>query len=152
MQQNITNVTYVVNSGTDAAGGSVGEDDPNWVPPPLGMPEELTVIVTGVNTFIGSHVALCFLHNNFKVRGTVFKKDDRQRLIELKKAFGDKFDLMHIVEWNLKDETRFKNLCNGVRFIVHAHDYYSDEIGYNPMHTMNDSHEAILAGALHVKA
>ena len=111
-------------------GSTASEEDPNWVPPPLGTEQEPTVLVTGVDTFIGSHVGLCFLHNNFKVRGTITAKSNFKRLAQLKKAYGDMFNFIHIVEWDCIDQKRFGNLCNGVRFIVHAHDWFADDRSY----------------------
>ena len=69
-------------------------------------------------------------------------------------AYGSDFaDMMHIVEWDLKDKKRFGNLCNGCNFIVHANDYYDDYgKGSNQSHLMNKSHRAILVGAIHVNA
>ena len=41
------------------------------VPEESAIPEGSTVLVTGVNGFIGSHIANEFLQRGFKVRGTV---------------------------------------------------------------------------------
>lgn len=61
------------------------------------------VVITGVSGYLGSHVALQFLQDGgFRVRGTVRDSTDEKKIAPLRKAFGDLFDMMTLVEANLE--------------------------------------------------
>ncbi|KAG5645118.1 hypothetical protein DXG03_006932 [Asterophora parasitica] len=54
----------------------------------------MTVLVTGVNGFVGSNVALELLKSGYKVRGTVRGSN----LESFKKAIGDKFPRLEVAQ------------------------------------------------------
>ena len=64
-----------------------------------------TVLITGISGFIGSQVCKHFLENgSFKVRGTVRDTKRAEKIEPLKKAFGELFDQLELVEADLNDE------------------------------------------------
>ena len=63
------------------------------------------VTITGVTGYIGAHVCLLFLKDgSFRVRGTVRSKANAARVEPLKKAFGELFDQLELVEADLLDD------------------------------------------------
>ena len=64
-----------------------------------------TVTITGISGYLGSHVCLQFLQSgNYNVRGTVRSKTNEARLEPLRKAFGEHFDQLELVEADLLEE------------------------------------------------
>lgn len=68
------------------------------------VPKGSTVLVTGVNGFLGSHIADQFLRNGYKVRGTVRDPSKERWAIDLfTKLYGkDKFELVGVPEMELE--------------------------------------------------
>jgi len=62
------------------------------------IPKGSTVLVTGANGFIGSHIADQFLHHGFKVRGTVRNVEKNVWLADLfhEKYGRERFELHSI--------------------------------------------------------
>ena len=64
-----------------------------------------TVTITGISGFLGSHVCLTYLQSGeYNVRGTVRSKTNEKRLEPLRKAFGEHFDQLELIEADLLDE------------------------------------------------
>ena len=80
------------------------------------------MFITGVDTFIGGHLALCAIYNGFKVRGTVQNTNDLIVNNQLKNAFGEKFvELqLELYQDRMDNEERTQNLASGCKYIVHA--------------------------------
>lgn len=81
------------------------------------------MLVTGVDTYVGAHVALCAMYNGFKVRGTVQNMNDSVMFNQLKNAFGDKFPelQLQLFQDRLDSVGKTANLATGCKFVVHAH-------------------------------
>jgi nucleoside-diphosphate-sugar epimerase len=63
------------------------------------------VLITGVSGYLGSHVALVFLRDgSYRVRGTVRSTGNQKKIEPLRKAFGDLFDQMELVEADLTNK------------------------------------------------
>ena len=63
------------------------------------------VTITGISGFLGSQVCLHFLRDGrFEVRGTVRSLKNKSKIEPLKKAFGDCFEDLHLVEADLMNE------------------------------------------------
>lgn len=79
------------------------------------------VTITGVTGYLGSQVCLQFLQSDkFRVRGTVRSKANAAKIDPLKKAFGDKFDQMEIVEADLLKPESMVEACSGSNYVVHV--------------------------------
>lgn len=64
-----------------------------------------TVVITGVSGYVGSHVALVFLKDgSYNVRGTVRDTNNPIKIEPLRKAFGDLFQHLTLVEADLNNE------------------------------------------------
>ncbi|KAL2688938.1 hypothetical protein Neosp_002988 [[Neocosmospora] mangrovei] len=84
------------------------------------IPTGSTVLVTGVNGLIGSHVANEFLERGYNVRGTVrdvFKSAWIQDLF-VKQYGQDKFTLFPVIDLALPDA--FEEAVKGVAAVVHV--------------------------------
>ncbi|GJN86896.1 NAD dependent epimerase/dehydratase [Purpureocillium lilacinum] len=84
------------------------------------IPNDATILVTGANGFVGSHVADQFLQRGFKVRGVV---RDRARSAWLAQLFHNKygrdsFDLFPVAD--MATEGAFSEAAAGVSTIVHT--------------------------------
>lgn len=64
------------------------------------IPQGSTVLVTGVNGFLGSHIADQFLQRGFKVRGTV---RDASRNAWLETLFAKEYDATRFELWQIPD-------------------------------------------------
>lgn len=79
------------------------------------------VIITGISGFLGSQVCLHFLkHGGFTVRGTVRSKTNEKKIEPLRKAFGEFFDQLELVEADLLNEDSVINACESSDYIVHT--------------------------------
>jgi nucleoside-diphosphate-sugar epimerase len=79
------------------------------------------VTITGVSGFLGAHVALCFLQDGtFKVRGTVRSTSNAAKIEPLKKAWGELFDQIELVEADLTDEPSMIKSCEGSSLVIHT--------------------------------
>lgn len=68
------------------------------------VPQGSTVLVTGVNGFLGSHIANQFLRYGYKVRGTVRDPSKESWAIDVfSKLYGkDKFELFGVPEMEVE--------------------------------------------------
>ena len=73
-----------------------------------------TVLITGVSGYLGSHVALVYLKDgSFNVKGTVRDTKNEKKIEPLRKAFGDLFDKMTLVEADLDNPESLMNAIEG---------------------------------------
>ncbi|PMD39988.1 NAD(P)-binding protein [Hyaloscypha variabilis F] len=84
------------------------------------IPLDSVVLVTGVNGFIGSHIADQFLQAGYKVRGTVRKasKADGLKALWEKKYGPGQFEVVEVPEMAVKGA--FDEAVKGVSGICHA--------------------------------
>lgn len=79
------------------------------------------VLITGVSGYLGSHVANVFLRDgSFEVRGTVRDMKNSKKIEPLKKAFGDLFSILTLVEADLTNENSIIDAIAGASFVVHT--------------------------------
>ena len=79
------------------------------------------VTITGVSGFLGSRVCLDFLKcGEYRVRGTVRDTKNEARLAPLRKAFGDLFDQLELVEADLLDADSLTRAIAGSTYVVHT--------------------------------
>jgi nucleoside-diphosphate-sugar epimerase len=79
------------------------------------------VTITGITGFVGSQVCMEFLKSGkFQVRGTVRSKDNAAKIDPLKKAYGDMFDQLELVEADLLKPETLMDACNGSDYVVHV--------------------------------
>jgi nucleoside-diphosphate-sugar epimerase len=79
------------------------------------------VTITGISGYVGALTCLCFLKNGtFKVRGTVRSLNNPEKIEPLKKAFGEYFDKLELVEADLCDENSIIKAIQGSTYIVHT--------------------------------
>ena len=79
------------------------------------------VTITGISGFLGAQICLHFLkHGGFAVRGTVRNKTNEAKIAPLRKAFGEHFDALELVEADLLDEKSIMAACEGSDYIVHT--------------------------------
>ena len=68
------------------------------------------VLITGISGYIGSQICKLFLEDGtFKVKGTVRDKNNENKISPLKKAFGEKFNELELVEADLLNDDSIKN-------------------------------------------
>jgi nucleoside-diphosphate-sugar epimerase len=80
-----------------------------------------TVLITGVSGYLGSHVALVFLKDgNYTVRGTVRDTKNEKKIAPLKKAFGELFDKMTLVEADLENAESLMKAVEGAVYVIHT--------------------------------
>ncbi|KAL1644153.1 hypothetical protein SLS58_004433 [Diplodia intermedia] len=84
------------------------------------IPKGSTVLVTGVNGYIGSHVADQFLQLGFHVRGTVRDAERSAWVAELfEKAYGaGQFELIAVPD--ITSEDAFLSAVKGVSAVIHV--------------------------------
>jgi len=79
------------------------------------------VVITGVSGYLGSHVALVFLKDgSYNVRGTVRDAKNPTKIDPLRKAFGDLFNNLTLVEADLNNEESIFAALQGAHFVVHT--------------------------------
>lgn len=80
-----------------------------------------TVVITGVSGYLGSHVALLFLKDgSYNVRGTVRDAKNPTKIEPLRKAFGDLFNQLTLVEADLNNEESIFASIKGANLVVHT--------------------------------
>ena len=80
-----------------------------------------TVTITGISGYLGSHVCLLYLQSGeYNVRGTVRSKTNEKKIEPLRKAFGDLFDQLELVEADLLDEESLIAAIAGSDYVVHT--------------------------------
>jgi len=79
------------------------------------------VTITGITGYVGSQVAMAFVKSGkFRIRGTVRSKDNAAKIDPLKKAFGDLFGQIELVEADLLKPETMIEACKGSDYIVHV--------------------------------
>ena len=79
------------------------------------------VVITGVSGYLGSHVALVFLKDgSYSVRGTVRDTKNPKKVEPLRKAFGEYFNQMTLVEADLENKDSLFAAIKGADFVVHT--------------------------------
>ena len=79
------------------------------------------VTITGVSGFIGAQVCLDFLKcGEYRVRGTVRDKKNEAKIAPLRKAFGEYFDQLELVEADLLDADSLTRAIAGSTYVVHT--------------------------------
>jgi nucleoside-diphosphate-sugar epimerase len=80
-----------------------------------------TVLITGVSGYLGSHVALEFLKDGtYTVKGTVRDTKNLSKIEPLRKAFGEHFELLTLVEADLNSKDSLLAAIKGADFVVHT--------------------------------
>ncbi len=71
--------------------------------------------------FVGSHICDYFLKDDtFDVRGTVRDLNNESKLAPLKKAFGDNFNKLELVEADLNKPETIDEAIKGCDYVVHT--------------------------------
>lgn len=71
--------------------------------------------------YVGSQTCLLFLKSGrYHVRGTVRNKTNEEKIAPLKKAFGDYFEMLELVEADLLDEDSMIKAIEGSTYVVHV--------------------------------
>ena len=79
------------------------------------------VLITGVSGYLGSQVALVYLKDGgYTVRGTVRDCANAKKIEPLKKAFGENFNRLTLVEANLDDKDSIIASIKGADYVVHT--------------------------------
>jgi dihydroflavonol-4-reductase len=79
------------------------------------------VVITGITGFVGSHICDYFLKDgSFDVRGTVRDKNNENKLAPLKKAYGENFNKLEIVEADLLKPETIDEAIKGCDYVVHT--------------------------------
>ena len=79
------------------------------------------VTVTGITGYLGSHVGLQLLNEGeFKVRGTVRSLTAANKIDPIRRAFGDKFDEVELVEADLLDAESMSRAISGSTYVIHV--------------------------------
>lgn len=80
-----------------------------------------TVVITGITGYLGSHVALIFLKDGaYNVRGTVRDTKNPIKIEPIRKAFGELFEKLTLVEADLNNRESIFAAINGADFVVHT--------------------------------
>jgi nucleoside-diphosphate-sugar epimerase len=79
------------------------------------------VVITGVSGYLGSHVALAFLKDgSYQVRGTVRDTKNEKKVAPIRKAFGDLFSQITLVEADLENKDSIIAAISGADYVVHT--------------------------------
>ena len=79
------------------------------------------VTVTGISGFVGSAVGAELLrHGMWTVRGTVRSLTNQKKIEPLRKAFGDKFSSVELVEADLLDLDSLRRAFSGSTYVIHV--------------------------------
>jgi dihydroflavonol-4-reductase len=79
------------------------------------------VVITGITGFLGSHVCDYFLKDGaYHVRGTVRDKNNEKKLAPVRKAFGENFSKLELVEADLLKPETLDAAIAGQDFVVHT--------------------------------
>jgi nucleoside-diphosphate-sugar epimerase len=79
------------------------------------------VVITGISGYLGSHVCLLFLkHGGYRVRGTVRDTKNPEKMDPLRKAFGEHFDQLELVEADLLDAQSLMRAMEGAEYLIHT--------------------------------
>ncbi len=79
------------------------------------------VVITGISGFLGSTVTKLFLEDGgYTVRGTVRDTKNEKKLAPLRKAFGDRFNDLELVEADLLKPESLSAAIEGCDYVVHT--------------------------------
>lgn len=79
------------------------------------------MLITGVSGYLGSHVALEFLKDGtYTVKGTVRDTKNLKKIEPLRKAFGEHFDQLTLVEADLDNKESLLAAIQGADYVVHT--------------------------------
>jgi dihydroflavonol-4-reductase len=79
------------------------------------------VVITGITGFLGSHVCDYFLKDGtYDVRGTVRDKTNEKKLAPIRKAFGENFNKLELVEADLLKPETLDAAIAGCDYVVHT--------------------------------
>ena len=79
------------------------------------------VTVTGITGYIGSHVGLNLLRDgSYRVRGTVRSKTNVAKIDPLRKAYGELFEQLELVEADLLDSNTMREAVAGSTYVIHV--------------------------------
>jgi nucleoside-diphosphate-sugar epimerase len=79
------------------------------------------VTITGISGFIGSQVCLDFLKSGeYHVRGTVRDSKNEAKISPLRKAFGEYFDKLELVNADLLNTESVNKAIAGSTYVVHT--------------------------------
>ena len=82
--------------------------------------EKPLVTITGFEGFLGSHTGLEFLKNgSFRVRGTIRKSTDMEKLAPIKAAYGEHWDSLELVQAELLEEGSMEKAIQGSTYVAH---------------------------------
>ena len=83
---------------------------------------QVVVTVTGITGFVGSTVAIELLKQrpDWKVRGTVRSLTNGAKINPLRKALGEDFEKVELVEANLTDLESMKRAIAGSTYVIHV--------------------------------
>ncbi|CDW76422.1 nad dependent epimerase dehydratase [Stylonychia lemnae] len=83
--------------------------------------ERKQVVITGISGFLGSHVCKVFLETGrYRVRGTVRDRNNEKKIAPLRKAFGDHFNELELVEADLMDAQSLDKAIEGMDYVIHT--------------------------------
>ena len=78
------------------------------------------ITITGISGYVGSQTCLLFLNSGkYHVRGTVRNKNNEEKIAPLRKAFGEKFEELELVEADLLDEESINRAIQGSTYVAH---------------------------------
>eukprot|EP00826_Nyctotherus_ovalis_P045515 TRINITY_DN5048_c0_g1_i10.p1 TRINITY_DN5048_c0_g1~~TRINITY_DN5048_c0_g1_i10.p1 ORF type:complete len:342 (-),score=93.95 TRINITY_DN5048_c0_g1_i10:120-1145(-) len=81
------------------------------------MKAEGKVLITGVNGFVGSHIAKLLLEGGYKVRGTVRDKGNKEKLASLSTLPAENLELR---EADLTDSASIEKAIEGCDYVIHV--------------------------------
>ena len=77
--------------------------------------------MTGITGFVGSNVGLELLkEGSYRVRGTVRSLRVPDKIDPLRKAYGDKFDQVELVEADLLNSESLMKAIKGSTYVLHT--------------------------------
>ena len=77
--------------------------------------------VTGITGFLGSNVGLAALQDgNYRVRGTVRSKNNADKIDPIRKAYGDIFNQLELVEADLTNADSLMKAIQGSTYVLHV--------------------------------
>jgi len=79
------------------------------------------VVITGISGFLGSQVTAYFLRDGgYTIRGTVRDTKNEKKLAPLRKAFGEDFARIELVEADLLKPESLDQAIAGCQYVVHT--------------------------------
>ena len=79
------------------------------------------VVITGITGFLGSYVCDYFLKDGgYNVRGTVRDKNNEKKIAPVRKAFGENFSKLELVDADLLKPETLDAAIAGQDYVVHT--------------------------------